>query len=232
MVRSLAAGFAAEEPEMKVTLQREEATAGDTVVSVLSPWQAEPLLALFESVARQEGWQPGGQIRAYRKHSVYFAASVGEELAGGLHLVLGGTDVLPVLTVWPELCLQRRKDVADVALVAVTPQFRVRHDLLWQLFLTMWRWCADNDIAELWAEVPVENLPLYNRLGWNLRVAGPERLHWGEPCYPCRVGIRELADDFARRARTSAAYRRRLEQAQETPAATDAMQEHGKESSA
>ena len=220
MVRSLSTGFAAGEPEMKAAFQREEATAGDTVVSVLSPRQAEPLLALFESVARQESWQPGGQIRAYREHSVYFATSVGEELAGGLHLVLGGTDVLPVLTVWPELCLQRRKDVADVALVALTPSLRARHDLLWQLFLTMWRWCADNDIAELWAEIPVANLPLYNRLGWNLYVAGPERLHWGEVCYPCRVGIGELEDGFAKMARTSAAYRRRLEQARKKPAVT------------
>ena len=65
------------------------------VVSVLSPWQAELLLALFESVARQEGWQPGGQIRAYREHSVYFAASVGEELAGGLHLVSGARTFFP-----------------------------------------------------------------------------------------------------------------------------------------
>lgn len=215
---------------MKAAFQREKATAGDTVVSVLSPWQAEPLLALFESVARQEGWQPGGQIRAYQAHSVYFAASVGEALAGGLHLVLGGTDVLPVLTVWPELCLQRRKDIADVALVALTPPFRARHDLLWQLFLTMWRWCADNDIAELWAEVPAPRLRLYNRLGWNLRVAGSERPHWGEPCYPCHVGIRELADGFAERARTSEAYRRRLVQAQapERPL----LREHGEGGSA
>lgn len=177
------------------------------------PEQRDTLLALFAQTAREQAWQPEAQLRAYQEHSVYFGAYVGDDLAGGLHLVLGGTDCLPVLTVWPELYLRGRQDVADVALVAVLPPYRAGYDLLWRLFVAMWRWCAMHGIAELWAEVPVSRLRLYNRLGWNLHVVGPTRLHWGEACCPCQVGIRELEDSFAARARFSKVSARHLAQA-------------------
>ena len=182
------------------------------------PENIDALIALFEAIAQEQGWQPGDQMRAYREHSVYFGAYVGNALAGGLHLVLGGTDSLPVLTVWPELCLHGRRDVADVALVGVKREFRARHDLLWQLFLTLWAWCDTQGIEELWAEVPAPRLRLYNRLGWNLRAQGPPRLHWAEPCLPCRAYVRELAQSFAAQAQTSPAYRSRLVQAQKSRA--------------
>src|SRR5437763_1246163 len=87
--------------------------------------EVERVISLFEEITVEQAWQPDDQIRAYLKSSIYFALYITGELAGSLQLVIGNTNEgLPCLTVWPELDLQNRKDVADVALLALDPNYR------------------------------------------------------------------------------------------------------------
>lgn len=178
------------------------------------PEEIEELLLLFERIAREQGWQPGEQLRAYSSHSVYFALKVEGQVCGGLHLVLGGNGTaLPCLSVWPELELGGRADVADIALLALEPSFRGMQALFWPLCVEMWRCCRSRGITQLRAEVTPANLRRYRRLGWPLRAAGPLRLHWNELCYPCCMSVQDVADAIAAKARTSTHYRHILEQA-------------------
>lgn len=52
------------------------------------PAAAETMATFFERIAWQEGWQPGGHLRAHGNASIYFAAYVSGELAGGMQVVL------------------------------------------------------------------------------------------------------------------------------------------------
>lgn len=178
------------------------------------PEEIEELLLLFERVVREQNWQPGEQLRAYGSHSVHFALTTGSQVCGGLHLVLGGNGTaLPCLSVWPELELGGRADVADIALLALEPSCRGMQVLFWPLCVEMWRCCRSRGIVQLWAEVTPANLRRYRRLGWPLSAAGPLRLHWNEPCYPCCMSVQDVADAIAAKARTSTRYRHILEQA-------------------
>jgi len=168
------------------------------------------LIALFEAVAREEGWQPGDQLRAYQDHSVYFALHVEKTLAGGLQLVLpDAAGQLPCQRVWPELDLCEESGVAHVAVLALRREFRGKGqgDLFWRLVIALWRHCVLVGIYTLYLEVTPRVLPLYQRLGWPLQVCGPERLHWGEPCLICSLDVRQVAGALAERAICSATYR-------------------------
>lgn len=178
------------------------------------PEKIEELLLLFEQVAREQGWQPGEQLRAYGSHSIYFALMMGGQVCGGLHLVLGGNGTaLPCLSVWPELELGGRANVADIALLALEPSCRGMQALFWPLCVEMWRCCRSRGIVQLWAEVTPANLRRYRRLGWPLRAAGPLRLHWNELCYPCCMSVQDVVDALFVKAQTSGRHRHILEQA-------------------
>ena len=86
---------------------------------------ARPLRA--RTLRRQEQSRPG----AYEPWSVYFALRAPDgEVLGGLQLVRGnGAGVLPYRSVWPELALEGRTDVADVAVLALKQEYRGRGDL-------------------------------------------------------------------------------------------------------
>jgi len=184
------------------------------VVALAKPEETDELVLLFEQIAQEQGWQAGEQLRAYEDHSVYFVLKMGSQVCGGLHLVLGSAGTtLPCLTVWPELALSGRSDVADIALLALDPACRWTAALFWPLCVEMWRYCRSRCIAQLWAEVTPANLRRYRRLGWPLRVAGPLRLHWNELCYPCCMSVQDVADAVSAKARTSRRYRHILEQA-------------------
>src|SRR5262245_11555845 len=92
--------------------------------------QVAQITALFAQTAVEMAWQPRGQITAYPESSVYFAFEEDGQIQGAVQLVRGGTrEGMPVLTVWPELKLAHRRDVADVALVALRKGFRGRRHL-------------------------------------------------------------------------------------------------------
>ena len=180
---------------------------GSDGISIGIVSDAEPLVRLFERIAAEQGWQPDGQIRAYPDQSVCFAAEVEGILAGGLQLVVGSpAGTLPCLTAWPELSLSGRTDVADVALIAFLPQYRGKDTLFWKLLVEAWRYCDRAGILELWMEVTPRTFRLYCRLGWPLETMGPLRPHWGEDCWPCRVGVLALEELFAKKAMRSTFY--------------------------
>lgn len=184
------------------------------VASLEAAGEAEPLIALFESIAHEQGWKSQTQLRAYPDSSIYLGLYVNDELAGGLQLVRGGTkEGLPCLTVWPELDLEHRSDVADIALLALSSEHRGHKQLFWLLCIEMWRVCRERGIGELWAEVTPSKLALYRRLGWPLQIAGELRPHWGEECYPCRMTIEEAAARMQEKAQSSASYQALLQQA-------------------
>lgn len=177
---------------------------GDNVeVALLDvPEEEEALILFFEQIAEEETWQPEDQLHAYKESSIYFAAFVGQELAGGVQLVLGGQATnLPCLSVWPELALQGRTDIADVAVFAFRHEYRGKFELFWRLLVEVWRYSHAAGIEELWMEITPRILRLYLRLGMPVETAGPLRPHWGEECFPCRVGVRELEQVFVEKAR-------------------------------
>ena len=60
-------------------------------------------------------------------------------------------------------------------------------------------------------------LRLYRRLGWPLTIIGELRLHWGEKCYLCSMGVREVADALASKAERASSYRLLVDQAHRGP---------------
>jgi len=169
--------------------------------------EAEPLLGLFESIIQEQGWKPGTQLRAYPTSAVYFGLELNGSIVGGLQLVTGNADEgLPCLSVWPELALQGRSDVVDIALLAIDPKQRGQQNLFWLLCIEMWRYCRDRQINFLWVEVTPQKLHLYRRLGWPLEIAGPLRKHWGEECYPCVMTTEAVNNQMALKSAKSPSY--------------------------
>ena len=178
------------------------------VVTLQSIDEIKAIIALFAEIAREQSWQPGDQLSAYQDCSTYFALKCGSEWIGGLQLVLAGkAAMLPCLTVWPELQLLGRPEVADIAMLALRQQYRGQRLLFWLLCIEMWRYCEASGISQLWVEVTPTNLRLYRRLGWPLKIVGPLRPHWGEDCLPCWMSIEEIDAEMAQRAERSQSYR-------------------------
>lgn len=189
------------------------------------------VIGLFAQVAQEEHWDPGGGIEAHRAHSYYFClwvpSGAGEEVAGGLQIMrpppsqegTPGRPGLPSLDVWPELEgeVSGREDVAHISLLAVRREWRGRghlslpsSGLFWPLCAAMWRHCVEEGIREVWLEATPRLLAFYRRVGWPLVVRGELREHWGEPCYPCSLSVREVAGSLAERAVRTITYRRVL----------------------
>ena len=74
----------------------------------------------------------------------------------------------------------------------------------------MWRYCVRRGVGELWLEATPHTLRAYRLVGWPLLVRGELREHWGEPCLPCSLSVREVAGALAERAARSEVYRRVL----------------------
>lgn len=189
---------------MKVLYENME---GVQVWLLTMPSEVTAFTAEMEALARSQGWQPQVLRPDCTSAAACFAAMVGGELAGGLHLTTPDSGGLPCLGVWPELELQGRTGLGHVRLLALKPAFRGRYGLLWPLCVEMWRYCRTVDIAELWMEVTPANLRIYRRLGWPLHVAGPRRPHWGEDCYPCYLRVQEVKDAIVQKAEKSLRYR-------------------------
>lgn len=178
--------------------------------------EVDALVTLFARIAVEEGWQPGGELTAYRHRSAYFCLHDSGLLVGGLQVVLpdeAGT--LPCQKVWPEQEFTGKVGVAHVAMLALAQPARGKQDevngpspfLFWLLCVEMWRWCRENNIGELWLEATPRTLRCYQRLGWPLMVCGPLREHWGEPCYLTVLDIDAVTKSVAAKAARSQAYR-------------------------
>jgi hypothetical protein len=179
----------------------------------------EEIIALFEQIAAAEGWQPDGELRAHVARSTYFglwrddineAGILGEdrEIGGGLQLVRPDHNgALPTQRVWPEIALADPDSAAHIAVLALCEDYRGKGGLFWLLTAAMWRHCVQEGIRELWLECTPRTLRAYRRFGWPLQVRGELRQHWGEPCHPCSLSVREVAGALAERAVRSEAYR-------------------------
>ena len=178
------------------------------------PSDIEMLIKLFEALAGAEGWLPGDNLRVDRHRSVYFAGLSGNELAGGLQIIVGNdSDGLPTQRVWPEIDLSGRSDVAHVVILALLPEYRARQGLFWSICVEMWKYCVASRVSEIWIETTPSILRLYRRIGWPLEIAGQLRIHWGEPCYLCRMGTDEVAAVLMLKAKRSATYKAIVDQA-------------------
>ncbi len=187
---------------------------GTEVAALTSLCEIEAMVELLEAIAREEGWQPGGQLGAWLQGATYFAVFVEGSLAGGIQLVrptAGGA--LPCDQVWPELKSQVCPDCAHIVVFAIRKEYRARPGVLWLPCLEVWRYCRRFGIRELWLEATPSTLRVYRRLGWPLETVGEARLHWGEECVLCRVDLDEAAAAVAERACTSEFYRRLFAQA-------------------
>lgn len=166
------------------------------------------LIELFQRVAAEEAWQPEGQLEAHTCNSTYFGVWVGEQLVGGLQLVQpDGAGKLPSHKVWPELAIDDPNSAMHIALLAVDKDWRGKAGgLFWLLTAQMWNYCVKRGIRHLWLEATPRTMRCYERLGWPLKVVGELREHWGEPCYPCYLSVREVAGALAERAVRSQSY--------------------------
>jgi hypothetical protein len=184
------------------------------VVRLVEPEEIETLVCLFEEVAEQERWQPNGALRLWLERSVYFAVEVQGQIVGGLQLVLpDASRTLPCQSVWPEVPIRPISGCAHVAILALAKDIRGQNLLFWRLAVEMWRYCVAERISMLYIEVTPRVLPLYRRLGWPLVIRGELRLHWGEDCSLCSLGIAEVAETILRRSEGSPFYRQIVAQA-------------------
>ena len=169
------------------------------------------ILQLFEGIAAAEGWEPEDQLQAHVARSTYFGIWDEERLVGGLQLVSpdeGGE--FPSHLVWPELPLiEKGTPILHAAVLAVLPEYRGEEGsaAFWGLGSALWRYCIQQGVKAIWLEATPKMLRCYRLLGWPLEVIGELRVHWGEPCYPCRLVMREVAGSLAERALTSITYR-------------------------
>jgi hypothetical protein len=184
---------------------------GITIAKLDTAGEVAELVNLFQLLADELGWRPGDQLHAYPRTSVYFAAMVGQELAGGLQLVVAnGADPLPSRHVWPEIDLSSRTDVAHASIMALKQEYRGFPGLFTALTVEMWRHCATSGITEIWHEATTPTLRLYQRLGWPLEIVGPLRLHWGEDCYLCKMTVVAVAGNMVIKALQSPTHRETL----------------------
>lgn len=185
--------------------------SGAEIVALTRLEEIEQLIQVFERIAREEGWNPGDQLRAFMQSTVYLAAQVRGEIAGGVQLTrISASGVLPCHAVWPEIARPAPRDSAHVVVLALRKDVRATDDLFWQLCLHLWRYCWLQHLTTLFLEVTPQTLRIYRRLGWPLLVIGPLRSHWGEECYPCTMAIDEAALSFMARSNGSTAYRKLL----------------------
>lgn len=183
---------------------------GDLNVKVISADEAAPLLRLMYEVSAECGWAVERQLDDYLDDSVFFVAWRDGELVGGIKLVLGNAKGLPIDECWPETNLVGRTDVADLSLLALRSSDRGNMFVMGSLLATLWRYCLDHGIRELWAKPPVRNYHIYRRFGFPLERMGETRVYWGGPRVPSRIIVDPEHDVMAEKAKGSALYRKAL----------------------
>lgn len=196
----------------------EPSNGGETKVVALAPGaEVDALIEFFARIAAELSWQPGDQLGVYQDAALHLAVWVGEELAGGLQVVMGAGEAgMPYRRVWPEAGRDETA-TAHVTILALEKRFRGQPGLFGPLCVELWRCCRAANVERIVIEATPPTLRLYRRLGWPLKIIGGLRPHWGEECYLCAMGVREVADALAARAERASSYRVLVDQAHRGP---------------
>lgn len=196
---------------METLFQRE----GITIANLTEEVERAELQALFQSVVAEQGWRPNcDDLGGPAALSVCLGAFSEGRLAGGMEIRIPDQNRrLPLLSSWPDLATRSYGGPAELVLLALSPRYRAAPGLLWALCAEMWRYCVKNGITDLFVAVTDRNRRIYCRLGWQLEIIGPEREHWEEPCYPCRIGMQTAAEEVVARARRSPQFAGVVDQA-------------------
>lgn len=192
---------------METLYQSEDASR---IVLLTRPAEVDVFVAALERIAAELSWQPGEQVRACAAHAMHMAVLIGDELAGGMQVVAEGRNsILPCRRVWPEV--ETADATVHVTIMALEKAYR-GPGLFWPLCVELWRWCDAKGIGTILMEATPTTLRVYRRMGWPLEIVGDLRAHWGEECYLCRTGVRQMEEAIVARARRSGAYRAFVEQ--------------------
>lgn len=179
---------------------------GVRVVLLAPGSETDTLIQLLEGIAAELHWRPEGQLRACRETALHLAAVVDGGIVGGLQVVMGGADGLSCRGVWPEADVAG-EGTAHVTVLALREEFRGRPRLFEPLCVELWRCCVNAGIERIVIEATPPTLRLYRRIGWPLEIIGDLRMHWGEECYLCHMGVKQVAEALTEKALRSASHR-------------------------
>ena len=169
---------------------------------------ADKLISLFEQIAEEEGWSPDGQLRAHVGRSVYFAVSVGGELAGGIQMELpDSSGTWSFETVWPEVRPEIDERAVYLSMFAFARKFRGDRTLFWLPCVEVWKYCKERGIADMWLAATPTTLAAYRRMGWPLEVRSEVRRHWGEDCFLTSMSLDALEASVVARSAKADTYK-------------------------
>ena len=186
---------------------------GGTIIEI-DQSGASDMIEFFERIAREEGWQPGEQLRQQPETARHLGVTVQNKLVGGVQVVLPTDDnKLPYSAVWPDIQMNPAKRAAEVTVLAIDKAFRGRAGIFWPLCTELWRLCVREQIGTLVLEATPEMFDKYCRAGWPLEIVGDLRMHWGENCYLCIMSVQAVAGSLLQLALKSPTYRVLIDQA-------------------
>lgn len=184
------------------------------IVTLTKDREVGNLIQLFETIAQEEGWQPGEQLRAYQQQALHLGVMMDGTLVGGLQALPGRSiQPLPCQVLWPDASLPDLAHTLHITMMALAKHQRGHARLFWPLCVELWRHCDCQDIHTLLLEATPPTLHIYRRLGWPLEVIGELRPHWGEDCFLCQMGVQQVAEALTQKAEYVPSYRALLQQA-------------------
>lgn len=184
-----------------------------SVVHLTKPEEAEKLIGILVVIADEQEWQPGDQLRVYKSVAQHLAVIAGKRVVGGVQLVHNASSVkLPFQRVWPKVSIAGEA-TAHITILALQKEYRGHSNLFGLLCVELWRFCVSEGIQQIVIEATPSTLRLYRRLGWPLEIIGGLRIHWGEECFLCRMGVQDVAKALCNKGGGSASYRLMVEQA-------------------
>lgn len=193
---------------------RFEAEGATCVACLTKEDEVTALVQVLEDIAAELCWQPGEQLRENQEAALHLAVMVNGRIAGGLQAVPGSvSNSLPCRQVWPEVEVADEAHALHVTMLALQEEHRAHAPLFWPLCVELWRWCRQQGIQSILLEATPPTLRVYQRLGWPLSIIGDLRMHWGEPCYLCKMSVDEVEGTLTEKAKRSPAYRALIDQA-------------------
>jgi N-acyl-L-homoserine lactone synthetase len=163
----------------------------------------------------ERGWAsasefPDGLERdEYDPDALHLAAWIGPHLAGAVRMVPPVPHRrLPIEAAF-DLALEPRGEVVDGGRLVIAPRHRGdgAHQALALLFARVWMEADARGFTRIAAAAPRSAIALYRRVGLDVGILGPHRLHWGEPRFPLFISPGPGAFSGARRGRSGCSLR-------------------------